>query len=407
MLKTTLSVIALAATAGFASAHNYKEQLNDLNNSWECQDHYDRGDAIAGNIDKFEFCVWYLNNDKQGFFRDLNWYDITDSGDVIAIDARNFTSERKATEAIKVELYKLVEAQIANEKLTAELELSKTAIDLANASIEMLEIERDGLIDSLTDAETDLAEAVEDLRLANNSIRILEDSLDNLNSTFSSPAEVETAISNAITTAVNLAITTADHAPATEDRIKKHFIDNESRTPFSVNKSGNNLTITYKSGRGSEASYSSITLPGANNYIEHEKWQVESMVLDGTGIGATVTFGATNERQTEAPIRNANSGKGINPSTTVFTVAIDGTNHRLPLFNNIGDALRQDQQTILNDFANKVVDQLVDKLLVDSFKEGYITGYADGYDDGYSDGYDDGYKDGYAVGFDDGANSVK
>ena len=77
MLKTTLSVIALAATAGVASAHNYKDQLNALNNSWECEAHFDM-DApnVAGITNKGEFCVWYLNNDRKGFFRDMHWYDL-------------------------------------------------------------------------------------------------------------------------------------------------------------------------------------------------------------------------------------------------------------------------------------------------------------------------------------------
>ena len=198
MFKTTLSTIALIAVASTSFAHspaNFKTTLKSLDTAWECENHFNKDTAdVAGNINQAEFCVWYLNSDRKGFFRDMHWYDLAPTGDIIAVDARNFTSANKATSAIKVELYKLVKAQLKNEMLEAELKLSKTAIDLANASIEMLEIERNALIDSLTDAETDLAEAVEDLRLANDSIRILEDSLDNLNSTFSSPAEVETCL---------------------------------------------------------------------------------------------------------------------------------------------------------------------------------------------------------------------
>ena len=90
--KNLLITTALVATAGSAFAHdNFKTQLDSVENSFQCQNHFERGDAIAGNIDKFEFCVWYLNNNREGFFRDIHWYDITDSGDIIAVRDYNFS----------------------------------------------------------------------------------------------------------------------------------------------------------------------------------------------------------------------------------------------------------------------------------------------------------------------------
>ena len=184
MLKTTLSVIALATTAGFASAHDYKAQLNNLNNSWECQDHFDRGDAVAGNIDEFEFCVWYLNSDRKGFFRDTYWYDLAPTGDILAVEAYNFTSKNKATEAITVALTKLIEAQIQNDLLAAEVATAKAKkeqiaaqLELAEASVESLEAEKQELIASLATAGDELEAKVAELMEADATITEQRDAI--------------------------------------------------------------------------------------------------------------------------------------------------------------------------------------------------------------------------------------
>ena len=203
MLKTTLSVIALAATAGFASAHNYKEQLNDLNSSWECQDHFDRGDVIAGNIDKFEFCVWYLNNNKEAFTRDLHWYSILPSGDVVAVKKNLLTSDHKAKSVIETAVHKIIVANLKKEHAAnvAKIEANNAKIvsDL-NDDIDGLEAELATIATTLGDR--DPADVIAELKKLGDDIVTLTKSRDDLKVLFDADqldiAAIKTVLNDAI-----------------------------------------------------------------------------------------------------------------------------------------------------------------------------------------------------------------
>ena len=100
----------------------------------------------------------------------MHWYDLAPTGDIIAVDARNFTSERKATEAITVELSKLIEAQITNDLLKAEIatitakkEQIAARLELAETSVESLEADKQELIASLATAGDELEAKVAEL----------------------------------------------------------------------------------------------------------------------------------------------------------------------------------------------------------------------------------------------------
>ena len=388
MLKTTLSVIALAATAGFASAHNYKEQLNDLNSSWECQDHYDRGDAIAGNIDKFEFCVWYLNNDKQGFFRDLNWYDITDSGDVIAIDARNFTSERKATEAIKVELYKLVEAKAKNAALATENGIIAATLEASEDLVAELQADKQELIESLTTAGEDLEEQVQLLLNADAAIDELEAQIRTLSS--------DNATANAKLMAIQTAITTA--LDNSKDRISTnktwYHAQQGHKILTAIENNDGSIKIQYRP--NNSYGYDTYEVTNPDNFDPNYELYFEH------GLKTDISF-TKQDPQTlgaETPIAEAGNN-GYNDSTasvTTFHVDVNDKVYDLAIFDNNYGVLRMDQEVLLADFVEQIANDIAEK----SFDSGYLSGYADGYDDGYSDGY----QDGYAVGFKDGVNSV-
>ena len=103
-LLTTTALVAVSATAVLASNDNFKVQLDNIDRASQCQAHFDKDAAdVAGNVNQFEFCVWYLNNNREAFFRGIHWYGILDSGDVIATRDYNFSSKDKAVKAIKVE----------------------------------------------------------------------------------------------------------------------------------------------------------------------------------------------------------------------------------------------------------------------------------------------------------------
>ena len=92
-LLTTTALVAVSATAVLASNDNFKVQLDNLNGASQCQAHFDKDAAdVAGNVNQFEFCVWYLNNNREAFFRDSHWYGILNTGDVIATRDYNFSS---------------------------------------------------------------------------------------------------------------------------------------------------------------------------------------------------------------------------------------------------------------------------------------------------------------------------
>ena len=85
-LLTTTALVAVSTTAVLASNDNFKVQLDNIDNAFQCQNHFDKDGAdIAGTINQFEFCVWYLNNNREAFFRGIHWYGILDSGDVLLL----------------------------------------------------------------------------------------------------------------------------------------------------------------------------------------------------------------------------------------------------------------------------------------------------------------------------------
>ena len=62
-LLTTTALVAVSATAVLASNDNFKVQLDNIDRASQCQVHFDKDAAdVAGNVNQFEFCVWYLRN---------------------------------------------------------------------------------------------------------------------------------------------------------------------------------------------------------------------------------------------------------------------------------------------------------------------------------------------------------
>ena len=112
-MKSLLLGTAIAAVASTSFAHtNFKTQLDNLDTAWECQAHFDRGTDIAGSIDEFEFCVWYLNSDRKGFLRNDMVYDILPSGEVFAIKANQLKTKQSAEKAITAAINTIIEEKI-------------------------------------------------------------------------------------------------------------------------------------------------------------------------------------------------------------------------------------------------------------------------------------------------------
>ena len=106
-LLTTTALVAVSATAVMASNDNFKVQLDNIDSASQCQNHFDKdAPEAAGNINQFEFCVWYLNSNREAFFRDIHWYGILDSGDVIATRDYNFSSKDKLLKLSKLKSIK-------------------------------------------------------------------------------------------------------------------------------------------------------------------------------------------------------------------------------------------------------------------------------------------------------------
>ena len=139
----------LCGIAGSAFAHdNFKTQLDSLNSAWECQDHFDRGTDIAGTIDEFEFCVWYLNSDSKGFFRNDMYYDILPSGDVIAVKANQLRTAQSAEKAINEAIQIIIEEKIIEVEIPGETKIIKVPVEVIKEKI--IEVESGEIIDALT-----------------------------------------------------------------------------------------------------------------------------------------------------------------------------------------------------------------------------------------------------------------
>ena len=154
-MKNLLITTALVATAGMAQADNFKTQLDSVENSFQCQNHFERGDAIAGNIDKFEFCVWYLNNNREAFFRDLHYYDLLPTGDILAVKATDLRTKQSAEKAINAFIQKIIDAKVAEAKAAAEADADKrinAIVEKADEAKEALEDELNAKIKELTEA---------------------------------------------------------------------------------------------------------------------------------------------------------------------------------------------------------------------------------------------------------------
>ena len=157
-MKTLLLGTAIAAVAGIASADNYKTQLDNLNTAWECQAHFERGTDIAGSIDEFEFCVWYLNNNREGFIRNDMFYDILPTGDVIAVKKNLLTTEAKAKKAIKTVIKTIIEEKIVVETETVIVEKIVESGVVINALRDDIQNLTDQLTAAATASEIDATE---------------------------------------------------------------------------------------------------------------------------------------------------------------------------------------------------------------------------------------------------------
>ena len=175
-MKNLLLTTALVATTGaaFASNDNFATQLAGIEKASQCQNHFDKdAPEVSANINHFEFCVWYLNNNREAFFRDINWYGLLPSGDIISTRDYNFTSKNKAEKAIKAAIEVIVEANSIDVELPdgsvksvnkeAVLALIE-AVESKDVAITALNAEVTRLTDELTkvatDAEMDIAEKV-------------------------------------------------------------------------------------------------------------------------------------------------------------------------------------------------------------------------------------------------------
>ena len=181
-MKKLLLTTAIIATAGSAFAHdNFKTQLDNIENAWECQDHFERGDVIAGNIDQFEFCVWHINNNREGFTRDTHWYSILPSGDVVAVEQRLLTSDRKAKSVIETAVHKIIVANLKKEHAA-----NVAAIRAENGKIVGgLSDDIDALKTELADIATTLgdrdpADVIAELKELGDAVAALTDSRDKL-----------------------------------------------------------------------------------------------------------------------------------------------------------------------------------------------------------------------------------
>jgi len=163
-MKNLLLSTALVAVSGAAFADNYKVQLDNLDNAFQCQNHFERGEEIAGTIDEFEFCVWYLNSNREGFIRNDMFYDILPTGDVIAIKKNQLTSDAKAAKAIKAAINiiieeKTVEVELPNGDIVKvskdTLMTALDAIEYASTTISSLNDEVESLTAELTKVATD------------------------------------------------------------------------------------------------------------------------------------------------------------------------------------------------------------------------------------------------------------
>ena len=163
-MKKLLLSTALVAVSGAAFADNYKVQLDNLDNAFQCQNHFERGGEIAGTIDKFEFCVWYLNSNRKGFIRNDMFYDILPTGDVIAVKKNLLSSNSKAKAAIKAAINviieeKTVEVELPNGDIVKvskdTLMTALDAIEYASTTISSLNDEVDSLTAELTKVATD------------------------------------------------------------------------------------------------------------------------------------------------------------------------------------------------------------------------------------------------------------
>ena len=176
-MKHLLLSTALIAVSSAAFADNYKVQLDNLDNAFQCQNHFERGDEIAGTIDKFEFCVWYLNKDRKGFFRNDMFYDILPSGDVIAVKANQLRNKQSAEKAIKAAIEVIVEEKIVVktetiiEEKIIEVEVeSGEIIDELSKKVNDLTAEAAKLLSKLGTTETDLTTAQKEIMTLSNAI---------------------------------------------------------------------------------------------------------------------------------------------------------------------------------------------------------------------------------------------
>ena len=150
-MKNLLITTALVAVSGAAFADNYKVQLDNLNTAWECQDHFDRGEEIAGTIDKFEFCVWHLNNDRKGFIKGNMYYDILADGSVYAVKAHDLRTKQSAEKAIKAAIETII---VEKEKIVYEDRIEYIVVE----SGEVIDQLTADLIAAASQAEIDAAE---------------------------------------------------------------------------------------------------------------------------------------------------------------------------------------------------------------------------------------------------------
>ena len=188
-MKNLLITTALVAVSGAAFADNYKVQLDNINSSFECQAHFDKdAPEVSANISHFEFCVWYLNNNREAFFRDIHWYGLLPSGDIISTRDYNFSSKNKAEKAIKAAIEVIVEANSVDVEIDGEIiSVSKARIEalIAQAAVDAetiksLEAKRDELRDKL-DAEINANEInIDNLKAARDNLAEAEATIDML-----------------------------------------------------------------------------------------------------------------------------------------------------------------------------------------------------------------------------------
>ena len=454
----------LCGIAGSAFAHdNFKTQLDGLNSAWECQDHFDRGTDIAGSIDEFEFCVWYLNSDSKGFIRNDMYYDILPTGDIIAVKKNVLSSDNSAKQAIKAAVEAIVQQRIQDAIDTVIAETDKVAkdlrkqitdltLDLSDAvmadelKIEVIKDLRDELKEAVENAET----LEDNLSAANIKVSDLEDMIDDLEAAATTTATAHAMELGAKTAqiagiqgiidglvdqrdaglkdlplqdAINALVADRDALLAEVDSIKSTL------TGYGISYDSAAIDAVYEEGRRvgrSEAAFSLDVhvLFSRDELISDDNFHGPFHVSAGTEwisiqledvISAKAKEAMDSMIVPDVPEDGAGGTNDKRSDNTYFNNNYkskdSGAVHwEIPTYNRDFVVFTLDGESAGHLEISELINDMTTQADIDAFVEdaqnAARTAWSNGYREGYDDGYEDGFKDGYQVGYTDGVKSV-